>query len=149
GLNHDITQGIAGPLAEIWNLQRLPLADRVGQGTLDRSDVKPAEACEDLLVESSSLAELEFAALFAIVEDRTCVGAGELDRTLHDGLQHDLQLERRAYRPPDLAECGEISVARLHLLEQPRVLDGDHRLVGEGPQQFNLSVGKWAHLASL
>src|SRR5262249_44698094 len=33
----------------------------------------------------------------------------------------------------------------LHLLKQPRVLDGDDGLVGEGLQQFNLSVGKWAH----
>src|SRR5262249_24112596 len=30
--------------------------------------------------------------------------------------------------------------------EQPRILDGDDSLVGKGLQQFNLSVGKWAHL---
>ena len=32
--------------------------------------------------------------------------------------------------------------ARLHLLEQPHILDGDHRLVGEGLQQLDLARGK-------
>ena len=33
---------------------------------------------------------------------------------------------------------------RLHLLEQPRVLDGDHGLVGEGLDQLDLLVGERA-----
>ena len=35
---------------------------------------------------------------------------------------------------------------RLHLLEQPRVLDGDHGLVGEGRDQLDLLVGERLHL---
>ena len=34
------------------------------------------------------------------------------------------------------------SVRCLHLVEQPHVLDGDHRLVGEGLNQLDLLVGE-------
>src|SRR5262249_52111496 len=36
----------------------------------------------------------------------------------------------------------------LDFVEQPHVLDRDHRLVGEGGHQLDLIVGKWAHGAS-
>src|SRR5262249_54266633 len=41
--------------------------------------------------------------------------------------------------------CSSDSVssrARLHLIEQAHILDRDHRLVGEGPDQLNLLVGE-------
>ena len=54
-------------------------------------------------------------------------------------VQHGLQIECRADRPADLAERLSSSTERVssavracELLEQPHVLDGDHRLVGEG-----------------
>ena len=33
--------------------------------------------------------------------------------------------------------------ARLHLVEQPHVLDRDHRLVGKGGDEFDLLFGEW------
>ena len=42
---------------------------------------------------------------------------------------------------------AQLAVARLHLLEQPRVLDGDHRLVGEGLEQLDLGVGERDRIA--
>ena len=36
----------------------------------------------------------------------------------------------------------EFGGARLHLLEQPHILDGDHRLVGEGFDQLDLTRGE-------
>jgi hypothetical protein len=36
-------------------------------------------------------------------------------------------------------------VARLQLLEQPHVLDGDHGLVGEGLEQRDVLVGERTH----
>ena len=36
----------------------------------------------------------------------------------------------------------------LHLVEQPRVLDRDHRLVGEGGDQLDLLVGERPHCRS-
>ena len=38
------------------------------------------------------------------------------------------------------------SVRCLHLVEQPRVLDRDHRLVGEGRDKLDLLVGERTHL---
>ena len=78
--------------------------------------------------------------LLAIVEDRAAIGAGEIDRAVDDGLQHDLEIERRTDRAADLAQGGEVAVARLHLLEQPRVLDGDDGLIGESLEQLDLLV---------
>ena len=97
-----------------------------------RGDVELAEPCNDLLVEARCLAEFERTDLLAIVEDRAAIGAREFDRTIDDGLQHDLEIERRAHRAADFAQGCEIAVARLHFLEQPGVLDGDDGLVGEG-----------------
>jgi hypothetical protein len=36
----------------------------------------------------------------------------------------------------------------LQLREQAHVLDGDHRLVGEGLEQLDLRVAEWAHLST-
>ena len=55
-------------------------------------------------------------------------------------VEHGLQIERRAAddlqhvggRGLLLQRLGEIARARLHLVEQPHVLDRDHGLVGEG-----------------
>ena len=64
------------------------------------------------------------------------------------GLEHRLQLARRAADDLEhlggrrllLQRLGQLARARLHLLEQPRVLDGDDGLVGEGLEQFDLAV---------
>jgi hypothetical protein len=45
-----------------------------------------------------------------------------------------------------LQRLGEFPRALLLRLEQPRVLNGDHRLVGEGGDQFYLLFVKWTHL---
>src|SRR5437764_585874 len=44
-----------------------------------------------------------------------------------------------------LQRFGEIGGALSQFIEQPRVLDGDHRLVSEGGNQFNLPLGEWAN----
>ena len=44
-----------------------------------------------------------------------------------------------------LARLRELSTLVLYFVEQPNVLDRDHRLVREGHDQLNLSVGEWPH----
>src|SRR6266436_1176895 len=69
-------------------------------------------------------------------EDRTAQDAGVAD----DRVEHGLDIGRRARdHAKDLARrrlllqrLREVAVARLQLREQPRVLDGDDGLVGEG-----------------
>ena len=47
-----------------------------------------------------------------------------------------------------LERVAQLAVARLHLFEEADVLDGDHRLVGEGLQELNLLVAERAHLGA-
>ena len=69
---------------------------------------------------------------------------------LRDRVEHRLEVGRRARDDAqDLAggglllqRLGEVAVARLQLLEQPDVLDGDDRLVRERLQQRDLLVGE-------
>ena len=68
------------------------------------------------------------AALSATASRTGCTSVGEAADDAQDGAGRGLLFERLA----------EIAVARLDLLEQPHVLDGDHRLVGEGLGQFDL-----------
>ncbi len=44
-----------------------------------------------------------------------------------------------------LQRFGEITIARLLLVNKPRVLDRDHRLIGKGFKQFYLFVRERAH----
>ena len=46
-----------------------------------------------------------------------------------------------------LQRLGQLAGARLHLVEQPHVLDRDHRLVGESGDQLDLLIGERAHLS--
>ena len=48
------------------------------------------------------------------------------------------------FRMSAVAVCR--SSASLRLVEQPRILDGDHGLVGEGLQQLDVVVGERAGL---
>ena len=65
--------------------------------------------------------------------------------------EHRVQVEGRADRLADLPQglqlldrARQFLRARLQLLEQADVLDGDHRLVGEGLEQRDLPVREGA-----
>ena len=68
--------------------------------------------------------------------------------------EHGLEVEGGADRLADLAERLELADrarqvlgARLQGLEQPDVLDGDHRLIGERLEELDLLVGEQARSA--
>src|SRR5262245_64236760 len=76
--------------------------------------------------------------------------------TLNNGVEHRLHVRRRAADDAKHLGCcrlmlqclPQFRIALLDLLEQPHVLDGDHRLIGEGFKQFYLSWRKWPDLSS-
>ena len=77
------------------------------------------------------------------------VCAGELIGVRDDGVEHGLEVERRAEGLADVAQRlqladrpRELAGTRLQLLEEPDVLDRDHGLVGEGLQQIDLLAGE-------
>ena len=55
---------------------------------------------------------------------------GEAEMTRRSSARRRLALER----------LGQLAVPRLELLEEPHVLDRDHRLGGEGPEELDLAV---------
>ena len=66
------------------------------------------------------------------------------------------EVDSRIHRLADLAErlqltnrLREFAGPRLHLVEQPHVLDRNHRLVGEGGDQLDLLVGERPHRLAL
>ena len=83
-------------------------------------------------------------------------GFAQPRRRFDQRIEHGLQIERRA--ADDLEHVGggglllqrfaQLVGALLHRVEQPHVLDGDHRLVGEGLDQRDLLVGERPDLAA-
>ena len=70
-------------------------------------------------------------------------GVAQRGSAFHDRIEDRLNVRGRARDyPQDLARCGQIAIPRLQLREEPHVLDGDHRLMGEGLEQFHLPIGK-------
>ena len=73
----------------------------------------------------------------------------------HDGAEHCLEIKSRADRLADFSQRFEFpdrpsqfAGSRFQFLEQPHVLDGDHRLVGEGFEQLDLLVCERANFSS-
>src|SRR5262249_24480847 len=89
------------------------------------------------------------------LEHHAAVEPRQLDGTRDDGGEHRLEIERRADCLADLAERDELPNRarqllrpRLHFLEQPDVLDRDHRLAGEGLEDVDLVFGNWYRLCA-
>src|SRR5262245_56552265 len=87
--------------------------------------------------------------IITVTERENCIKRSANARGVsHDSVEHRLQVCRRAgddtqnvARRRLLLECRpQLAVTRLQLGEQPHVLDGDHGLVGEGSQEFDVLV---------
>jgi hypothetical protein len=90
---------------------------------------------------------VNFLARVVVLPDRAAGGARQGSRARDDRLQHRFEIEGRAQRPADVTERGqlvhrarELARSRLQLGQQPRVLDGDDGLVGEGAQELDLPL---------
>src|SRR5215475_10821195 len=82
------------------------------------------------------------------------VSVEEPDGASADGVKDGAEVRRGAGDDPqDLARgcllvegLRQVLVPRLQLLEQPHVLDGDDRLVGEGLEEADVMLSKWCGL---
>ena len=84
--------------------------------------------------------------------DSAGIGTRELHRVGDDGRKHGFEIKRRVHRLRDVAErfqllnrAPELLRSRLKLIKQPNILDRDHGLVGESPNQLDLPVSKGLH----
>src|SRR5882724_6869373 len=92
-----------------------------------------------LAVKLEERAEKSVAQLDGASDDR-------VEDRLHVGLRPADDAQDLARRRLLLQRLGQLSIARPQLREQPYVLDGDDRLVGEGLEQGDLLVREWRHL---
>ena len=80
-------------------------------------------------------------------KDARVVRPANTRRILRDHVQHWLDIRRRAGDYAQDFTRGSLLLQRLfEFVEQPNVLDGDHRLVGEGLEELDLRRGEGAHL---
>src|SRR5262245_4352152 len=94
---------------------------------------------DELPVEPERDTEVRFAQLRRDPRDSVEYGLGIVGRATDDS-------EDLTGRSLIFESLLKLALARLLRLEQPRVLDGDDGLVGEGLKQVNLSVGERASL---
>ena len=77
---------------------------------------------------------------------------GRLDNPVEDRLHFGWRtadnIEHLARRSLLLQRFLQLARSRLHLLEQPRVLDGDHGLVGEGLEQIDLPISEQSYFGA-
>ena len=123
----------------LWGRERIRAADVVGKGR------RQTEHC----------CRVAHAVVVAIHHAEP--GFANARRVRQHGLEHRLQLAGRARdtlqnlggRGLLLQRFGEILRALAQLLEQPCVLDRDHRLGGEIPHQLDLLFGEGTHLLAV
>src|SRR5262249_53373752 len=85
-----------------------------------------------------------------ITKQHTKLGLANPHSILQHGLEHEFQIARRTRNNSQhlrsrrllLQRLGKLARALLLGLEQPNVLDRDHRLVGKGADKLNLPVRK-------
>ena len=78
-------------------------------------------------------------------EDDGLLGAAQALRSVHNALQDRLQLKFRSADDTEDFRGRSLSFKQFaQFRQQPRILDGDHRLVGKIRHQFDLLVGERA-----
>src|SRR5262245_20473503 len=79
----------------------------------------------------------------------SCPPTEETQGAVGDRVEYRLDVGRRlADNAQDLTRRRLLFQRLLRLVEQPNVLNGDNRLVGEGLEERDLVVGKWSRLAT-
>ena len=79
----------------------------------------------------------------------TVVRTAQPDGAADDRIEDGLNVRRRAADDlEDVRSRGLLFKRLFRLVEQAHVLDGDHGLVGEGLEQFDLMIAEWSRLGS-
>ena len=139
GADDDIEDGRGRIVLNIGNLDRHALLCSLANRSLADVHVTILDLGNDPFVHSIGRAKAKF--LLGLLKniDRTGFCIGELGRFGNDGGQDSFEVNARINRLGDFAKCPQFLDrlrkfvgAGLHLLEQPHVLNRDHRLVGEG-----------------
>ena len=115
-------------------MRRSALGKRRSSGVMPCARPTSAARRRRSKIDAASSASHSRAALSTIASSTGCRSNGERLMTLSTSAVAVCCSQR----------LGQLARARLHLLEQPHVLDGDDRLVGEGLEQLDLLVAERA-----
>ena len=134
-------------------MDRLALQQRTSN---DASPLRCAHERREVifLYVSKSVACRQAIAVIHGTKNRPLVRVAQAGRRFHEGIEHGLQIERRAADDLEHVGCRGLLLKRLaqivgalaQLLEQSRVLDGDDGLLGEILDQRDLLAGERLHL---
>src|SRR5262249_49325247 len=98
--------------------------------------------------EAAGFSPIEYA--IYLPGDRSLVGIGKPSGGFDQRLEHRFEVEGRAADDLEHVGGGGLLLQRFaQLVEQPRILDGDHRLRGEILHQCDLLVGERANLLTV
>jgi hypothetical protein len=111
-------------------------------------DRKWVRLCKRLKLRRETVIGRHAKLAFLSQKNQAPLGLAQRGRGLDQCREHRVKIERRA--ADDLEHVGgrglllqrftQVLRARLNLLEQPHILDGDHGLVGEGLEQLDVMV---------
>ncbi len=145
--------GVGPGSIDVGNLDRRPGLRRLSDGAF--AEAHGIRALEHLL-ESGRGTGRQRAGGLIVLADQPTVGAGEGDGVIDNRGEHGLRVQGRVHHLPDLPEraqlldrARELPCALVERLEQAHVVDGDHRLVGEGGEQRDLALVERSHLAAV
>src|SRR5262249_12520698 len=150
---HDDVENRGRIILDVRYLDRRPPLYGPTDCCLAEADMTIPDRGDDRVVHSVGRAQSELLAVLVEYIVGASLRVGELRSLGYNCGQDGFKIDARIHRLADLAErpqftnrLAEFTRARLHLVEQPYVLDRDHRLVGKGSHQLNLFVGEWPHL---
>src|SRR6516162_9710407 len=151
GPHRDLSDRAWRLVADICDLQWLSVLDRPAERIGSTGWL--ASDCRNQLI-AQAIRRPHSQGLIQLIKDidHPRIRIRKLDRLGHDRGQHGLQIEGGVDRLADLAKrlqlfdrLCEFARARLHLLEQPHVLDRDNRLIRARGDQLDLLIGKGPH----
>ena len=143
--------GIGLICLDVGDVDRLP---RNGEATKARSRTRSNRPVIEIFGECRRYADLRHGGVVAIPVAKQDPDPGRADvyGIRQHGLEHRFEFPGRAAddlknlrsRRLLFQRLREIAGARLHLVEQPHILDRDHRLVGKRLHQFDLPLRVFA-----
>ena len=153
GLSHHVVEGVLRLVVDVRDLHRR--APQAGQAR--HAFPKPyglaGQPFDHVLVQLVRCLDVEQLGVLVIGVEYPGVGLAEGYGMSSDRLENRAQLQGRVHGLAHLSErlqlahrARQLARPRLHLIEQPRVLDGDRRLVGEGRHELDLLIGEGPHI---
>src|SRR5262249_53518087 len=143
-------------VANVGDLDWPALCRRQPDVAVAKANMLAANRCDHGFAHAVGGMQSELLTFFIEHVDRAGVGVRKLNGPTHDSGEDCLKVQRRVYRLADLAErlqfadrLRQFIRAGTQFMKQPRVLDGDYRLRGEVPDQFNLLVGERTHFLAV